>query len=454
MKQQELEKLVEGFLNDSLSSSEWDRLNTELESSRESRDIFRDSIELHGGLAEFHSLRDSIIPITDFAEDLPRQRTERSLWPLAATLTFAVIAIGVLGLFVWKLSLTEVGIAEIVSSDSQPKGTLKKGSFSIDSGFAEIEMSSGARFAMEHGTTVRLISGNRIRLVDGTIGVIVPKRARGFTVETDQGNIVDLGTRFGVSVDSQKQLAKAELFSGEIEIHSDGEITTFRGKNVITLTDSEPPRRVDGSVEPQNFPMPKTTEVIPIVKGDFELGENYQIADSSEVRLGVWGGNYAKIVSESQGISPYAGEGMLKLVSSGPDEMASGRRFCDVLQWVDFRPYVLEGATISARAYINRVAGDEKTDTQFELKLSAHRALGGEKLIEWNTSRLADSDPETWEIIQCSGQLLPDTQYMVLRIGASENQLNNTEPGEIEFDGHYIDHIEMKLILPARPAVR
>lgn len=453
MNSEEWEQLVNGYLNESLDDSEWDRLNRELERSRKSRDQFNESISLHQGLSEYHTTRQPILPI-DTALPSPAGNPSARRLPVLLTMLYSTVLLGLLTIVIWQTTRPSAPLARIVWSDTLEPGPLSSGPFSIDSGFVEIEMQSGARFAMESGTSVHLIEPSRIRLVKGSIGAQVPERAKGFTVETSQGNIVDQGTRFGVSVDPETRLAHSELFDGKIEIHAGGTVTNFQGQAVISLSNGgKEIEHLGTEVKPLRYPMPQLVEIIPIVRGDFEPGENYVIADSKDTKLGDWGGNYARIVETSQGITPYHGKGMLQLVSSSEDETASGKRFCDVIQWVDFRQFPMSGATISASVRVNRVAGDEKTDTEFGLLVSAHTEIGEDKLITWNTSRLADSDPATWESLALTADLLPETRYISLRVGASENTQNDTTPGEVEFDGHYIDQVEMKLILPARPAM-
>ncbi|MEO0416191.1 MAG: hypothetical protein AAF226_14685, partial [Verrucomicrobiota bacterium] len=124
--------------------------------------------------------------------------------------------------------------------------------------------------------------------------------------------------------------------------------------------------------------------------------------------------------------------------------------FCDVMQWIDVSPYMTSGAKIVAKVRVNRVAGDEKTDTDFQISLSGHSSVGGEELAGWNTRQSADDEPNSWETLEVHGRLVLGTRYILLRLGAYENNSNEVKPGEVEFDGHFIDKAELKLIVPAR----
>jgi hypothetical protein len=60
-----------------------------------------------------------------------------------------------------------------------------------------------------------LISGNEARLLHGSLTARVPQRARGFTVYSPRGKVVDLGTEFGLSVDESGGTA-VRVFEGEV----------------------------------------------------------------------------------------------------------------------------------------------------------------------------------------------------------------------------------------------
>lgn len=85
-------------------------------------------------------------------------------------------------------------------------------------GFAEIVMPSGASVIMQGPTTFRLIDDNTMALDDGRLSAEVPTRAKYFTVKTRAMDVVDLGTRFGVSVEADGS-SSASVFEGKVEVH-------------------------------------------------------------------------------------------------------------------------------------------------------------------------------------------------------------------------------------------
>jgi hypothetical protein len=85
----------------------------------------------------------------------------------------------------------------------------------LDRGLAEIEFDKGARVILQGPAGLELVSGSAARLVYGTLTARVPEQARGFTVLSPRGKVVDLGTEFGLSVDSQGATT-LHVFTGEV----------------------------------------------------------------------------------------------------------------------------------------------------------------------------------------------------------------------------------------------
>jgi hypothetical protein len=68
-------------------------------------------------------------------------------------------------------------------------------------GLAEIEFDRGARVILQGPANLELKSGSEALLHHGTLTARVPVQARGFTVLSPRGKVVDRGTEFGLSVD-------------------------------------------------------------------------------------------------------------------------------------------------------------------------------------------------------------------------------------------------------------
>jgi hypothetical protein len=107
-----------------------------------------------------------------------------------------------------------------VGSDLEPgdQVTLKRGL--IRFGFA-----SGVEAVIEGPSQLELISETILRMDKGRGWFRVPSQARGFTVRTEHGQVIDLGTEFGVCFD----------LLGDLEVH----VTEGRVKVVPALPETE-----------------------------------------------------------------------------------------------------------------------------------------------------------------------------------------------------------------------
>ena len=89
-------------------------------------------------------------------------------------------------------------------------------------GWIEIAFPSGASVAIEGPCRFELQAPESLTIFHGRAAVNVPPGAEGFRLDTPGGQIVDLGTAFGVAVgnDGSHPVVLAEVFDGEIEIHA------------------------------------------------------------------------------------------------------------------------------------------------------------------------------------------------------------------------------------------
>jgi len=82
-------------------------------------------------------------------------------------------------------------------------------------GLAELEFDQGARVILQGPAVLELISGSAAKLLTGSLTARVAPHARGFTVLSPDGKVVDLGTEFGLSVDSSGSTL-VRVFRGEV----------------------------------------------------------------------------------------------------------------------------------------------------------------------------------------------------------------------------------------------
>ena len=86
-------------------------------------------------------------------------------------------------------------------------------------GLAEITFHSGAKLVLTGPTQFSIRSASETNLSVGKLTAKVPHSALGFTVSTPSGNVVDLGTEFGVEVTPDKNL-DVQVFVGEVKVNA------------------------------------------------------------------------------------------------------------------------------------------------------------------------------------------------------------------------------------------
>ncbi len=96
------------------------------------------------------------------------------------------------------------------------------GKLELLEGLATILFDSGAEITLEAPATLEILDKMNARLVSGTLVADVPESAHGFTIDTKDAKIVDLGTRFGLSTsDDGKYLV--QVLEGLVEVEHKGE---------------------------------------------------------------------------------------------------------------------------------------------------------------------------------------------------------------------------------------
>lgn len=94
---------------------------------------------------------------------------------------------------------------------------LAPGVLRLQGGVAEIEFFQGARLCVEGPAEIQLISSGEAFCRYGRFSAHVPPQARGFRLGTPKGDIVDLGTDFGL--DLNDKAPELHVFKGEVELH-------------------------------------------------------------------------------------------------------------------------------------------------------------------------------------------------------------------------------------------
>lgn len=126
------------------------------------------------------------------------------------------------------VELEDSGVALVVNATGLPLDSPYKSGVSVQPGFLlleqgglELEFYQGAQLKILGPAELELISEKHVRLIHGKVMTEVPELAIGFTIDTPQSSLVDLGTSIGVEVD-QNGAAEVHVFDGLLEARAAG----------------------------------------------------------------------------------------------------------------------------------------------------------------------------------------------------------------------------------------
>jgi hypothetical protein len=95
----------------------------------------------------------------------------------------------------------------------------------VESGTMNFRVTSGVNIVASGPVEFEFLDAMQMRLVRGQLTAEVEPQARGFTVLTPNGKVVDLGTKFGVDVE-QNAGADVVVFKGKVEVHKSDSLAT------------------------------------------------------------------------------------------------------------------------------------------------------------------------------------------------------------------------------------
>lgn len=91
------------------------------------------------------------------------------------------------------------------------------GPLRLEAGSAQLRFESGAVVTLNAPSEIEVLGGNRLFLRNGNIIPFVPPTAKGFTVVSPTGEVIDLGTEFSVSVDARGR-TDVYVIDGEVDV--------------------------------------------------------------------------------------------------------------------------------------------------------------------------------------------------------------------------------------------
>ncbi len=113
----------------------------------------------------------------------------------------------------------------------------------LEKGFAELTFGMGAKVMLEAPCRITLNNNNQMYLHAGKLSAHVPPEAYGFTVDTPDASIKDIGTEFGVDV-QEGEHSEVHVFKGGIVLWACQEEKEKRSLKAQTLLEENQASRV------------------------------------------------------------------------------------------------------------------------------------------------------------------------------------------------------------------
>ncbi len=130
---------------------------------------------------------------------------------------------------------TVVEMVDVKWHEKQPAlqqgARITTGVLRIAEGLVQLETDRGVRMTLEGPAEFELKSDVLTRLREGRMCVEVSKLGRGFMVETEAMNLADLGTAFGIEVESGQ--TKVAVFDGEVEVDKPSETGSTSARRLV-----------------------------------------------------------------------------------------------------------------------------------------------------------------------------------------------------------------------------
>lgn len=111
---------------------------------------------------------------------------------------------------------------------------LEPGSYQLSGGTVIMALDVGGTARIESPASFTIVSGDRIRMNSGTLQARFEEPGQGFTVETPEGVIVDLGTEF--LVDVQDRESRVQVVEGLVRAEVQSETRDLKENEAVSIT--------------------------------------------------------------------------------------------------------------------------------------------------------------------------------------------------------------------------
>ncbi len=131
--------------------------------------------------------------------------------------------------------ITRVDGAQWSNTVLHENDTITQGqSVKIESGLVEIDLAGRGTLVIEGPAHLDFISPMEVMLHHGSVVMRATKKGQGYTIQTSQGKIIDIGTEFAVS--AKQNTVETHVIEGSVEaIANNGESFTLKGNDALSF---------------------------------------------------------------------------------------------------------------------------------------------------------------------------------------------------------------------------
>jgi hypothetical protein len=177
----------------------------------------------------------------------------------------------------------------------------------------------------------------------------------------------------------------------------------------------------------------------------------------------VWGGDSTVYAAKEEGITPYAGKSMLKMLKADfPGKPVPGGYVSEVYRWVDLSSVKQHLENDKAEVTLSTVMNAVKTkaDDKYFFGIAVYAydsipdflvpnldafSLRDKSIASANRQQiLFDDDLKSWQRVNLDMTIPSSARFLLIRLAVSRDQLSKNEPGFI-YPGHYIDDFKVML---------
>jgi hypothetical protein len=227
----ELPSQIQRMLDGELSAGELTALESELLENEQSRELYRKLSTLHSDLEVMHSGQSTLIKTNIIPFDIVVAKQRKKIFKGAIMAAAAVLIISVLIMHFTQIPeqpiasfrttpSSDFSLTHDLADDDAPVGqVLAVGSkLHLRNGTLESKFESGVRAVIEAPCILRVLADDRVAVDQGVAWFEVPEEAIGFTVETPELIVVDLGTAFGVDSSPEAGDDEVHVTRGAVEV--------------------------------------------------------------------------------------------------------------------------------------------------------------------------------------------------------------------------------------------